>query len=69
MPSFADKLEATRVRDLVEYLRSLAGMRIASRNEVSLDFDQRFERLMSDMETLKRDYYSLAPRGMPSDSD
>jgi mono/diheme cytochrome c family protein len=69
MPSFADKLESTRVRDLVEYLRSLAGMRIASRNEVSVDFDQRFERLMSDMETLKRDYYSLAPRGMPSNSD
>jgi mono/diheme cytochrome c family protein len=61
MPSFAGRLEETRVRDLVGYLRSLAGMRIASRHEISVDFDQRFERLMTDLETLKRDYYSLAP--------
>jgi mono/diheme cytochrome c family protein len=69
MPSFAGRLEETRVRDLVQYLRTLAGMRIASRQEISIEFDQRFERLMTDLETLKRDYYLLEPRNAPSNSD
>jgi hypothetical protein len=60
MPSFEGRLNASRAIKLVAYVRSLAGLTASSGPAPASDFDQRFQKMMLELEELKRDYRTLS---------
>jgi len=60
MPAFGAQLDATGARELVTYVRSLAGSKSDQSKELHTDFNLRFQQLMAEMEALKRDYHALS---------
>jgi mono/diheme cytochrome c family protein len=61
MPSFEGKLDASRALRLVAYVRSFAGLSASSDPAPASDFDQWFQKMMRELEELKRDYRTLSP--------
>jgi hypothetical protein len=60
MPPFGDQIDATAVTELVTFVRSLAGVAPPQRESTSPGFDDRFQRLMRELEALKREYRTLS---------
>jgi hypothetical protein len=70
MPSFEGRLDASRAIRLVAYVRSLAGLSASSDPAPApvSDFDRKFQKMMLELEELKRDYRRLSPsRTSPRD--
>jgi mono/diheme cytochrome c family protein len=61
MPAFRERISGPEAREVVHFLRSLAGLR----NEPSLPlapaFDREFQRLMNELNDVKQTYHSLDP--------
>jgi mono/diheme cytochrome c family protein len=62
MPSFQGKIADGQVEALVGLLRSFSGVRVTQPSNSLDDFDHRFERLMNELDKLKRRYYEPTPR-------
>jgi hypothetical protein len=60
MPSFEGRLDASRASRLVAYVRSFAGLSASSGPAPLSDFDDRFQKMMLELEELKRDYRTLS---------
>jgi mono/diheme cytochrome c family protein len=60
MPPFGGRIDEQAATELVAFLKSLAGMAPARRQNSSHGFDDRFQRLMEELEALKREYRTLS---------
>jgi mono/diheme cytochrome c family protein len=65
MPPFSGKIDEPSATELVAFVRSLAGMAPAERQSSGDGFDDRFQRLMTELETLKREYQRLSSTADP----
>jgi mono/diheme cytochrome c family protein len=61
MPSFGGKIDEPGATELVAFVRSLAGIAPAERQSSSTGFDDRFQKLMKELESLKREYRTIEP--------
>ena len=59
MPSFSGKIDEPAATELVAFVRSLAGIEPAKRLSPDFNFDDRFQSLMMELETLKREYRTI----------
>src|SRR4029077_14188707 len=71
MPPFSGRIDEPSATELVAFVRSLAGMAPSERRIPDTDFDDRFRKLMIELEKLKRDYrtVSLAPGSSQEQKD
>jgi hypothetical protein len=60
MPPFSGRIDEPSAAELVAFVRSLAGMAPPVRQSSNLAFEDRFQRLMMELEALKREYRTLS---------
>jgi mono/diheme cytochrome c family protein len=62
MPAFRERISEPEAREVVDFLRSLAGLRKEPAQPLAPAFDREFQRLMNELNHLKQSYHSLEPR-------